>query len=120
MGGAAGRPANGPRVRRGGPARLIGDAVPSALRSLGVAPRTVTRRVAAAWEAASEGAWRGKAAPDRLQGGTLVVRVSAAPLREELAQFHAERLLAVLAELLPDDPVVALRFEAGPVGSVRA
>jgi hypothetical protein len=98
---------------RGGPARPISDVLPSALRELGVAPKAVTRRVAAAWDRASEGAWRGKAVPDRLQGGTLFVRVASAPLRQELAQFHAARLLKVLAALLPDDPVVALRFQAG-------
>jgi hypothetical protein len=87
--------------------------LPSALRDLGVAPKAVTRRVAAAWDRASEGAWHGKAVPDRLQGGTLFVRVSAAPLRQELTQFHAARLLTVLSTLLPDDPIVALRFESG-------
>jgi hypothetical protein len=104
---------------RGGPARPISALLPTALRDLGVAPKAVTRRVAAAWDRASEGAWHGKAVPDRLQGGTLFVRVSSAPLRQELAQFHAARLLTVLTTLLPDDPIVALRFEAGSAGAVR-
>jgi hypothetical protein len=104
--------------RRGGPARPIRDVLPSALRALGVAPKAVSRRVAAAWKTASEGAWAGRAVPDRLLGGTLFVRVSSAPLRQELAQFHAARLLTVLGALLPDDPIVALRFEAGSAGGV--
>jgi hypothetical protein len=49
----------------------------------------------------------------RLLGGTLVVAVSSASLREELAQFHAARLLEVLKRLLPEEPIVAIRFEAG-------
>jgi len=49
--------------------------------------------------------------------GTLVVSVGSAPLRQELAQFHAERLLAALKSLLPTDPITALRFEAAGEGS---
>jgi hypothetical protein len=36
--------------------------------------------------------------------------VSSAPLRLELAEFHAERLLAALKARLPNDPVTSLRF----------
>ena len=43
--------------------------------------------------------------------------VASAPLRQELAQFHVERLLAALKSLLPNDPITALRFEAAGEGS---
>ena len=107
-------PAGGPS--RGGPARPIGDFVPSALRSLGVPSRAASRRVREAWTRAADEAWAGRTAPVRLQGGVLTVAVDSAPLREELTQFHAERLLAVLRIALTEDRIVALRFVAGAEG----
>ncbi len=101
---------------RGGPARAIGQALPKALSDLGVPSRAATRRIAEAWAVATEGQWRGQAAPERIQGGVLFVAVTSSSLRQELAQFHAERLLAVLKTLLPEDPVVSLRFVPGGEG----
>ena len=98
---------------RGGPARAIGESVSGALRALGMPTRAASRRVMTAWATAADPAWRGRAAPARLIGGTLVVEVSSASLREELAQFHAPRLLEVMKKLLPEEPIVAIRFEAG-------
>ena len=103
----------GEKARRGGPTRRVGDLVPGALRQLGVPSRPVTRRVVAAWEAGTESAWRGRAAPTRLQGGNLFVAVDSTPLRHELTQFHGPRLLSMLQALLPEDSLVALRFVAG-------
>ena len=105
------------RADRGGPARPIGESVSDALRALGVPTRAASRRVMAAWATAADPAWRGIAAPARLLGGTLVVAVSSASLREELVQFHAPRLLDVMKSLLPEEPIVAIRFEAGGGGS---
>lgn len=102
---------------RGGPARPIGDLLGGALRALGVPSKAVTKRVLSAWERVADPAWRGVAMPHRWTAGTLVVAVASAPLRQELAQFHAERLLAALKSLLPDDPITALRFEAAGEGS---
>ncbi len=100
---------------RGGPAKPIGEGVDSALRALGVPSKALSRRVRAAWARAADPAWRGVAEPERVQAGVLVVAVSSSSLREELAQFHAQRLLAVLKGLLPEDPLVGLRFRPGPV-----
>ena len=100
---------------RGGPARPIGDSVDGALRALGVPSQASTRRVRDAWERLAEPAWRGLAAPSRVVNGTLIVTVESAPLRQDLAQFHAERLLAALRAALPDEPIVGLRFEAGRI-----
>jgi len=113
-----GRPAH-PRTRssaapaRGGPARPVGALVSGALRSLGVPSRAAGRRVLDAWRIVADAAWAGRAAPTRLLGGTLVVTVSSAPLREELAQFHAERLLDAMRRSLPDVPLAGIRFETG-------
>jgi len=95
----------------------VGDLVTGALRSLGVPSRAASRRVLDAWAALADAAWRGKAAPTRLVGGTLVVGVSSAPLREELAQFHAARLLDAMRRSLPETPLTAIRFTStSPVG----
>jgi hypothetical protein len=61
--------------------------------------------------------WADRARPLRLQAGVLTVGVASAPLREELVQFHAERLLAALREILTQDNLVSLRFTAGTEGT---
>jgi hypothetical protein len=96
---------------RGGPARPIGEAVRRALRTLGVPSRAATSRVRAAWDAVADPAWAGLAAPSRLSAGVLVVSVSSSPLRHDLAQYHAPRLLEALRAALPHEGIAALRFE---------
>jgi len=56
--------------------------------------------------------WGARAVPVSLSQGTLFVGVSSAALRDELARFHAERLLRALVTQLSTDRVVALRFVA--------
>jgi hypothetical protein len=103
--------------RRSSPRRkavvAAGDLVPGALREMGVASERVTSRVRDAWARAADPAWEGQAAPVNLVGGVLVVEVGSASLREELSQFHRERLLRVLQAGLEGVPIVALRFVAG-------
>jgi hypothetical protein len=101
---------------RGGGARPIGESVDGALRALGVPSPALSNRVRDAWDRVAEPEWRGLAAPSRLAGGALVVAVSSTALRQDLAQFHAERLLRALRAALPDDPIATLRFEAGRAG----
>jgi predicted nucleic acid-binding Zn ribbon protein len=93
-------------------AQPIGDLVSGALRGLGVPSRAVSRRLNEAWIEIADPAWANRARPLRLFGGVLVVGVSSASLRLELAQFHAERLLAALRARLPKDPITALRFSS--------
>ena len=93
-------------------AKAVGDLVLSALRDLGMPSRRLTQKVHAAWERAADPAWAGKAVPIKLVGGVLVVGVSSASLRQELTQFHRDRLLSVLKAALPDQPLVGLRFTA--------
>lgn len=100
-------------------ARPVGRLVSQALASLGVAPAPVTAALQAAWDRAAEPRWRHLATPTRLQGGQLEVAVSSASMREELAQFHAVRLLKVLQAALPTLPLVGLRFVAGTSGATR-
>jgi hypothetical protein len=66
-----------------------------------------------AWARVADPAWAGRTEPQRLQAGVLTIAVSSAPLREEIVQFHAERLLAALREILKKDHLVSLRFTAG-------
>jgi len=90
----------------------IGDLVAPALRELGVPSARLSRRIREAWSLAADEAWRGETVPLRLLGGVLVVGVRSAALRQEIAQFHRERLLSVLRAALPDVSLVALRFTA--------
>ena len=92
-------------------AQPVGAYVSGALKDLGVLPVRVSAAVEAAWAQAADPAWEG-ARPARLQGGVLEVAVASASLREELAQFHAARLLAVLRQALPKTTLVGLRFAA--------
>jgi hypothetical protein len=91
----------------------VGDVLPGVLRGLGVPSKALSRRVRDAWDRVADPAWAGRARPERLQAGVLTVAVTSAPLREELMQFHAERLLAALRHALPDDSLTSLRFTAG-------
>lgn len=90
--------------------QAVSDLVSSALSDLGVPSARVTARLRSAWEQASDPGWRGEARLLRIQGGVLEVAVRSAPLRQELVQFQAERLLSVLRSALPDVPLIGLRF----------
>lgn len=99
-------------TRRKKGAIAVGDLVAPALRELGVPSARLTRRVREAWELAADPMWRDETQPHRLVGGVLVVGVRSAALRQEISQFHRERLLSVLKAALPDVPLVAIRFTA--------
>jgi hypothetical protein len=79
----------------------------------------ITRRLEDAWARAADPAWRGDARLRSLVGGVLEVGVSSSSLREELAQFHGERLLAVLRAALPDLGLASLRFTYGAPEAAR-
>lgn len=100
-------------MRRRSQARPAGAFVSAALKDLGVVPARVAAPLEAAWNQLADPAWRPHVRLERMQGGVLEVAVTSAPLREELAQFHAPRLLAVLRQALPDTTLVGLRFVAG-------
>ncbi|MFM8980866.1 MAG: DciA family protein, partial [Planctomycetia bacterium] len=94
----------------------VGSLVSAALQGLGLPSQRVSAALQAAFEQALEPSWRGQARLERLQGGVLDVGVASAALREEIAQFHAPRLLAVLRAACPDVPLVRLRvLSSAPV-----
>jgi hypothetical protein len=86
-----------------------------ALKDLGVPSVRVTQKLQGAWQAAGEEAWRGRTRLRRLEGGVLEVSVSSAALRDELANFHKDRLMSVLRAALPDVPLIGMRFVTDPV-----
>ena len=94
--------------------KAVGDLLSGALRDLGVPSVRVTEKLRAAWSAAADEAWRERARLRRLEGGVLEVGVTSASLRDELTNFHRDRLLAVLRTALPDVPLIGLRFVADP------
>jgi hypothetical protein len=100
-------------MRRRSLARPASAFVPGALKDLGLVPARVSTRLEEAWNLVASPAWRPHVSLARMQGGVLEVAVSSAPLREELAQFHAARLLAVLRQALADTTLVGLRFVPG-------
>lgn len=102
----------GKAPQRGGPPRAIGEVLPAAMRGMGLPSRAVVHRVVAAWSEVVGPAWASRTTPLSLANGTLFIGVPSAPLRDELARFHAERLLAELSARLPLDRVAALRFVA--------
>lgn len=91
-------------------ARSASELVGGALRSLGLPSVKVTDKLTRAWDAACEDTWRGRTSLRRLEGGVLEVGVDSEALRDELSNFHRERLLAVLRAALPDVPLVGIRF----------
>jgi hypothetical protein len=115
-----------PRGRGGPPSktRHAGELIAGALRSLGVPSARLTRRIHAAWEASCEEGWRDRTSLHRLEGGVLEIAVGSSALRDELVNFHRDRLLAVLRTALPDVPLVGIRFLSagsprGGTGDVR-
>lgn len=87
-----------------------GELVSRALRDLGLPSKRVSERLRRAWDGLAEPAWAGRTSLRRIEGGVLEIGVSSAPLREELAQFHQERLLEVLRNALPDVSLIGLHF----------
>lgn len=82
----------------------------AALRSLGIPSVKVSEKLIRAWEEAADDPWRDRTNLRRLEGGVLEVGVTSDALRDELTNFHRERLLAVLRAALPDVPLVGIRF----------
>ena len=108
-------PRSGRRRRgRSTPARPVRDLVPGALKDLGIPSSRITQQIRTAWDVAADDAWQDEATPRRLEGGVLEIGVRSAALRDELANFHAERLLQVLQTALPNMPLIAVRFIADP------
>ncbi len=93
--------------------RRAGDLVAKALRELGVPSRTVSAKLERAWASVADPVWINRTSLHRIEGGVLKIGVDAAPLREELAHFHCERLLKVLRAALPDVPLIGLQFVLG-------
>ena len=92
----------------------IGDLLGPALRELGMPSARLTSRILGAWQQIADPRWRDQVVPRAFTGGVLVVGVSSASLRQELAQFHRARLLEVLQAALPDVALVGLRFTTEP------
>jgi hypothetical protein len=97
----------------------VGDLLGPALKALGMPSARLTGRVLAAWQQIADPAWAEQVIPRAFTGGVLVLGVSSSSLRQELAQFHRERLLNVMQVALPDVSLVGLRFtteSAAPAG----
>jgi len=107
-----------PHAKKSRPGRRepkpVGDLVSGALKDLGVPSMRVTAKLSAAWAAVAEETWRSHTRLRRIEGGVLEVGVSSPSLRDELANFHKDRLLAVLRTALPDVPLISVRFVADP------
>ena len=86
-----------------------------ALKDLGVPSMRVTEKLRSAWSDAADESWRDETRLRRLEGGVLEVGVRSAALRDELVNFHKDRLLAVLRTALPEVPLIGVRFVADPV-----
>ena len=100
-------------------ARPASELMGAALRSLGVPSQKVTEKLVRAWEAASEEGWGDHTELRRLEGGVLEVAVGSEALRDELTNFHRDRLLAVLRAALPDVPLIGIRFLSDPAAGER-
>ena len=98
--------------------KAVGDLLGGALRELGVPSARVTDKLRRAWATACDDAWHDHTNLRRLEGGVLEVGVGSAALRDELANFHNERLLAVLRAALPDVPLIGIRFVTDPADGV--
>ena len=101
--------AHGHGSKKKGPKRA-GDLVSAALRELGLPSRAVSTKLVRAWDLVCEPAWQSHTRVRAYEGGVLEIGVDSAPLREELVQYHQERLVGLVRTALTGLPVVALRF----------
>jgi hypothetical protein len=95
--------------RPGGTVR-VDQVLPYVLKSFGIPSQNVTRQVLDAWERAADERWRSETTPHFLSAGVLVIGVTSSALRQELQEFHRERLLQVMKAALPKVPIVKLHF----------
>lgn len=86
----------------------------AAMKSLGVPSATVSAKLTGAWHEVCEDSWRDHTTLRRLEGGVLEVGVGSEALRDELTNFHRDRLLAVMRAALPDVPLIGIRFLSDP------
>ena len=88
----------------------------AALKDLGLPSQRISERLRRVWEMVCEPAWEDRVRLRRFEGGVLEIGVDSAPLREELVQFHRDRLLEAMQTALGDVPIVGLRFvmDEGP------
>jgi predicted nucleic acid-binding Zn ribbon protein len=95
----------------------LGDILSRLFLSRGWARKSERLRLEAAWEAALEALaplpLRQHTRVASLRRGVLEVEVNAAPLMQELNQFHKRRLLAALRQALPGTTIADIRFRAG-------
>jgi hypothetical protein len=90
--------------------KRAGDLVAAALKDLGLPSRRISDRLRRVWAMVADPAWADRVRLRSFDGGILEVGVDSAPLREELVQFHRERLLEAVQTALGEVPVVGLRF----------
>ncbi len=100
--------AEAPKMRR--QAIRAGELVAGALKEMGVPSRAVGERLSKAWAQACDPAWLEHTRVRSHLGGVMEVAVDSASLREELAQFHRERLLGVLQTSMSGFPLIGIRF----------
>ena len=108
-------PTDGRRLPTQRPPRKVrraGDYVASAMKGLGVPSRRMDQRLHQAWDQVCETSWRERTRLRRFDGGVLEVGVSSAPLLQELAAYHADRLRDLLRSSLDGIVLVGLRFVA--------
>ena len=87
-----------------------GELVAGALKEMGVPSRAVGERLCQAWSQACDPAWIEHTRVRSHLGGVMEIAVDSAALREELAQFHRERLLGVLQTSMSGSPLIGIRF----------
>ena len=87
-----------------------GELVAGALKEMGVPSRAVGERLSKAWSQACDPAWLEHTHVRSHLGGVMEIAVDSAALREELAQFHRERLLGVLQTSMSGFPLIGIRF----------
>lgn len=97
-----------PKMRRR--AIRAGELVAGALKEMGVPSRAVNERLIKAWSQACDPAWLEHTRVRSHLGGVMEIAVDSASLREELAQFHRERLLGVLQTSMSGSPLIGVRF----------
>ena len=101
-------------VRRSHSPEPIEAVLGRALEQAGVPSARVTKTLRDAWLRSAAPAWRDHTRLRRIRGGVLEIAVASSVLRDELVNYHRERLLRMLREAAPSIILVGLRFVLDP------
>jgi predicted nucleic acid-binding Zn ribbon protein len=96
----------------------LGDLLPGILRAMRRGSRGAIERVRAAWPEVVGAAIAARTRVAAVEGGVVRVDVASSAVKQDLAVFRREAVLASLQERLPDLRIRSVSYRLGPIPNV--